>query len=302
VAPFVAGNLHLVAIVQTDAALGTQSEDVAARLDAAVGGRIVLSSVQRTASTLDEWLRFPPLQRDGVTSRGVSVAAVPEIGYAGDWVVHTGETTVFGIVAVAQWLRYVYPETAEFAGSWAPQLGLWGKRLQRCIDELRPGEVRPGSAEELRTVEQRVRLHLSQINSEELCATLANRRFLDKLLEMAGVERLQHQLEVQLRAAEQLTDWFSQYEEKRSARRRDVWLFIIAMLGIFSLADFMTLANTTGLHDRLGFINLTDQGVWEDWFILAAFAAAFFAGLFHVLGGFGWLRRRFASAWRRLRD
>lgn len=302
VAPFVAGNLHLVAIVQTDAALGTQSEDVANRLDGAVGGRIVLSSVQRTASTVDEWIRFPPLQRGGTSSRGVAVAAVPEIGYAGDWIVHTGETTVFGIVAVAQWLRYVYSETAEFAGSWAPQLGLWGKRLQRCIDELKPADVRPGSAEELRRVEQRVRLHLSQINSEELCATLANRRFLDELLEMAGVDRLQRELEVQLRAAEQLTDWFSQHEEKRSARRRDIWLFIIAMLGIFSLADFMALANSTGLHRRFGFINLTDQGVWEDWFILAAFAVAFAAGLLYVLGGFGWLRRRFAAGWRRLRD
>jgi Flavin containing amine oxidoreductase len=306
VARFVRGNLHEVVIVQTGAPLGTQAEDIADKLDTTLGGRVLLRSVQRPASTLEEWVRLPPLQRTERRARASLVVAVPEIGFSGDWFVHTGETSVFGIVAVPQWLRAVYPETAQFAGSWSPLLRLWHKRLQEATDKLRPDGARampPADLRrrcgELRVVEQQVRQHLSQINSEELCATLAYRQYLDDLLEAVGVGRLEKGLEAQLKSAEQLTDWYNENEQQRSTRRRDLWLFVIALLGVFSLADFMSLANVTDLHEKFGFISLTDNGRWEDWFILGVFGVLIAVAGF-VLGMHTWLRRRLGAMSRRL--
>jgi hypothetical protein len=306
VAPFVRGNVHEIVVTQTAGPLGLQAEVVADTLDTALGGRILLRSTERTASTLEEWVRFPPLQRSEGRVRAPAVVAVPEIGFSGDWYAHAGFTTVFGIVAAPPWLRDVYPETAQFAASWSPLLRLWSKRLHRAINELRLdntgamplADLRRRSAE-LRRIEQRVRRHLSDINSEELCATLAFRQYLDGLLETAGVGRLEKELEAQLKSAEQLTDWCNENEQQQGARRRDLWLFIIALLGVFSLSDFMLLANTTDLHGTLGFIRLTDDGRWEDWFIIGVFGALIvIAGI--VLDVHKWLYRKLSTLSRRL--
>lgn len=289
-APFVRGNLHEVVIVQTDDALGPDPGQITDALDAAVGGRVLFRSIQRAAGTLDEWIRFPKLARNNRADRS-TVVPLPELGFAGDWFVHTGETSIFGVVAVPSWLRDVYAQAAQFAGSWTPVLRLWQNRLESAIDELRSDGTPQSRPEDLRKVEQRVRVHLTQINSEQLCATLGGRRFLDELLEMAGVGRLERELEAQLGAAEQLTDWYRAEQRQKGEQRRNILLFLIALLGIFSLGDFMALANETHLHGSLFFIRLGD-GAWEDWFILVAFFIALVAGAF-LLGLFSWLRHPF---------
>ncbi len=304
-------NLHEVVVVQTDAPIAVQSEEIANRLDSAVGGRILLRSVQRAAGTLEEWTRFPPLQGAEQRARASAVVAVPEIGYAGDWFVHTGETTVFGVVAVPAWFRDVYIEAAQFASSWSPVLQLWNRRLQHAIKDLR--KKRDGAtgaaSEELRNVEQQVRHHLAEINADDLCATLAYRRFLDGLLDAVGIGRLEKELETQLQAAEQLTDYFyqreeqlhlqeeklHQQEEKRATRRRDILLFFIALLGVFSLADFLALLDTTKYQGRFGFIQLSDDGRWQDTLVLTIFGLALIGGVFVWLGidrPRSWLRQK----------
>jgi hypothetical protein len=290
---YVRANLHEVVVVQTDAPIALQAEAIARQLDSAVGGRILLRSLQRGAATLEEWTRFPPLQR--TEQRASSVVAVPEIGYAADWFVHTGETTVFGIVAVPAWFRDVYLEAAQFASSWSPVLQLWNRRLQVAINNLRKKhDADPGAAaEELRNVEQQVRRHLSQINAEDLCATLAYRRFLDGLLDAVGIGRLEKELEAQLQAAEQLTDYFYQRAEERAGRRRDVLLFFIALLGVFGIADFLALLDTTQFRGRIGFIRLSTAGQWQDMLVLILF------GLALVGGVFVWLRIPRPGSWAR---
>jgi hypothetical protein len=293
VAPYVRGSLHEVVVVQTDGALGVQSEEIADSLDRAVGGRILLGSALRPAATLDEWVRFPPLQRAGKQHGEAPVVTASELGLAGDWFIHTGETTVFGVVASPAWLRDMYPEVAQFASSWSPLLQLWNKRLERAVSELRPARAPAADPADIRKIEQQVRRHLAQINSEELCANLFYRRFLDELLEAVGVSRLERELEAQLKAAEQLTDWFRAQEEQRGARRRDKLLFFIAILGVFSLADFLGLVDTTGLQWNWEFIKLTVDGPWQVWLVLVAFIVTLTAGLV-IMGAPGWLRHRLA--------
>jgi hypothetical protein len=296
-ARYVKGNLHEVVVVQTDGAIAVQSEDIARQLGHALGGRILLRSVQRPAGTLEEWTRFPPLQH----AQASAVVAVPEIGYAGDWFVHTGETTVFGIVAVPAWFRDIYPEAAEFASSWSPVLQLWNRRLQDSLQTVikdldsKHDIASRDTSDKLREVEQQVRHHLAEINADDLCATLAYRRFLDGVLDAVGIRRLEQELEAQLESAERLADYFHQQEEKRSTGRRDILLFVITLLGVFSLADFLALLDTTNFHGQVGFVRLPQDGRWQDLLVLVLFCLAVIGGAYVLVGidrPRNWLRRR----------
>ena len=56
---FERGHLHEVIAVRTDKPLGLRSDDIAKVLDNAIGGKILLRSIQRGATTLQEWVRYP---------------------------------------------------------------------------------------------------------------------------------------------------------------------------------------------------------------------------------------------------
>jgi len=162
-------------------------------------------------------------------------------------------------------------------------LQLWNRRLQDIIDDLRndPAAATGGkSSDELRNVEQEVRRHLAAMKDENLCATLAYRRFLDGLFEAIGIGQIEEELGVRLQAAEQLTDYAYQraeqdhqrsereHQEKelRAGQRRDILLFFITVTGIFGLSDYLALTDTRG-H------------LWQDLLVVIIF------GVFFVLGG-----------------
>jgi hypothetical protein len=293
---FVRGNLHEIVVVRTDGPLGAYPEEVARTLDRAVGGRILARSVQRTAMTLEEWVRYPPVPRTG--SRGLVpvIVDIPDMGLAGDWCIHTGETTVFSIVAAPSWLSEVYVEAAQFASSWSPRLRLWNRRLESTVRSLesytggqeseRFWRTERKQAGRLRHMERQVRLQLAQIRTEELTATKAHRGFLDQLLEMAELSRLERELEAWLEAAEKLTDWFNEQarqesddKQQDSDRKRQVLLGIIALFGLFELGTFLGIANGTNFHQRLVFFTLR-PGTWEDWVMLALFVVGIIVGIY----------------------
>lgn len=118
-----------------------------------------------------------------------------------------------------------------------------------------------------------------------------------------GIGRLEKELETQLQAAEQLTDYFYQQEEKQATRRRDILLFFIALLGVFSLADFLALLDTTDYHGQVGFIRLSADGRWQDLLVLILFIVALIGGIY-VLSGIdrprSWLRQK-RETWKRKR-
>lgn len=288
---FVRGNLHEIVVVHTEGPLGTRPEGIADALDDAIGGRILARSVQRAVNTLEEWVRYPPVPRTGRQGTAPAIVGMPELGLAGDWCTHTGETTVFGIVAAPSWLSDVYLEAAQFVSSWPPLLRLWSSRLLNVIKTTESHSGKEGDAEKLRLIESQVRLHLAQTKAEELTASLAP-RFLDQLLEMAGLGQLQGELEAQLAAAERLTDWFNERarqradeeyrknEEKRrededrrqrSDQRRNWLLGVIGLFAIFEVGTFLGVVNTTEVHA---------PGVWEVWLMLILFLLALLAGAY----------------------
>lgn len=296
--PCTRGNLHEIVVLRTDRLLGRNLKSVSGKLDRAVGGRIITRSIQRAATTLEEWVRYPPSQATGGKDHAPTIAAVSELGLGGDWFTHTGETTIFGIVTAPEWHSDTYKEATQFAISWLPRLRLWSKTLDELIQTPDSAGQRAERAEELRFVEQRVRRHLSQIQSEELCATLAHRRFLDQLLATAGLDRLQRELEDQLAAAEHLTDWWDETERRKADHRRDALLFLIALFGLFELGGFMDLANATNLHEKLLFVNVR-EGVWEDWLVLGLFTLALVGGIYFLF--LDRFVRDLIEAWRRRR-
>ncbi len=287
------GNLHEVVVVRTEESLDTYPEDIANRLDGAVGGKILLRSIQRTAGTLEEWVQYPRLPRPGSQGRKCSIEGIPEMGLDGDWCTHTGETTVFGIVAAPSWHYAVYVEAAQFVSSWNPLLRLWSRRLRRAIESSQPDAVQLTGSEELRPIEKKVHLHLMQISAEELCATQAHRQFLDQLLEMSQLKRLQTELEDELTAAEHLTDWIDQEQHKRSEKRRVVLLGIIALLGVFGLSGFLGFANGTGA---------AETGRWEDVALIVVFLIFLGVGLFFDIFEInGWVKRRYQAVTKELK-
>ena len=328
---YVRGNLHEVLVIRTDAPLTTEPDGVAAKLNSALGGRILVKSVQATPTTIDEWVRYPPATQMRA-DRGLSaITSLPELGLAGDWCAYTGETTVFGIVAAPSWVSDVYTEAAQFASSWSPLLRLWSERLQDAIEEGSKLAIEERSKEEenerlaselrkiesdlqhiendLRQIERAVRRHLAQIQGEELCAALSHRRFLDRLLEMAGVPRLQEVLESQLLAAERLMDWWSEDarrksdeqrrasadQERKSDHRRDKLLGVIALFGICELGGFLDLANGTKWHQSFFGLFTLREGIWEDWLVTILFGVALLVLVIFYFGSFGlndWLRQK----------
>jgi hypothetical protein len=283
---FVLGNLHEIVIVRTDAPLGTHPKEIADALDRAVGGRILARSIQRTATTLEEWVRYPPVPRTGRRDTEPAIAGMPEMGLAGDWCTHTGETSVFGIVAAPSWHSDVYVEAAQFVSSWSPLLRLWGRRLLNAIQIAQLDSDRESDSENLRHIEGQVRLHLAQTKAEELTATLAHRRFLDQLLEMAGLDRLQGELEAQLGAAERFTDWFNERARQKADQRRQVLLGIIALFAIFEVGTFLSIANTTGFH-----LFTLREGAGEDWLMVVLFGLALVLAVVYFFNVSAWVRR-----------
>jgi hypothetical protein len=77
------GNLHEIVVLRTDHLLGRNLKSFCGKLDRAVGGRIITRSIQRAATTLEEWARYPPSQRTGGQDHAPTIAAVSELGLGG---------------------------------------------------------------------------------------------------------------------------------------------------------------------------------------------------------------------------
>ena len=305
-AHFEPGNLQAAIAVQTKAPPRTEPRAIATALDRSVGGKILLRSTHQAASTLAEWLRYPPINHRLLPL----MDETPVMGMGGDWFTNTGEMTVFGFVAAPNWQSNVYIEAAQFASSWSPLLRLWSRRLQHEIESSQPDAAESNNdGSELRRLEKKVRLHLMQIRAEDLCATRAHRRFLDQLLEMARLDRLQGELEAQLVATEHLTDWYGERRRREAEkarereavarqkdaearqtaeRRRNVLLAFITLLGIFGLTGFLGELDKDAGQNFLWLIPLNAQGMWENnllvFLFLAGLALAIYFDIFWTFG------------------
>jgi hypothetical protein len=303
-AHFEPGSLQEIVVAQTNPPPQAQPQHIAAALDHAAGGKILLRSTHQAASTLAEWVRYPPVRQRDLAL----IEDTPVLGMAGDWFANTGEITVFGFVAAPEWHTDVYTEAGQFASSWSPLLRLWSRLLQGKIQASQPDADQRGAetdaddpyarGDSLRQVERNVRLHLMQIGAEDLCATRAHRLFLDQLLAMAQISRTQQELEAQLQATEHLTDWYDTNTRQLAEKNRNVLLAFLTLLGIFGLSGFLAELDKDPGQQFLWLIPMRAQGVWEDnlvavLFVIAVVVALYFDLLFWDIGMHPWMKKRF---------
>jgi hypothetical protein len=282
--PYMPGNLHEVVLVQTDVPISGADDAVAGRLDNIMGARVLVTSANRIASTLEEWLRSPApsgTYGEGDDTSDGRVAPVPIIGFAGDWFVNTGDMTVFGIVAVPDWLREAFFEVAQFAASWVPLLQLSSTRLQEAIRTAHNSDRSSNSSEQLRIVDQGIRRQRSELRSAQLCQSELHRRFLDRFLSESGVTRLVGELDAQLLAAERLADWYDERRRRSAEDAQNRLLLVIGVFGVFGLASYLSLANGTSNERRyrglFGFLDGNPQT--EVTIVLGIFLGVFSFGL-----------------------
>jgi len=304
--PYMPGNLHEVVTVQTDEPITIGGDAGARRLDNIVGAQVLVTSANRVASTLFEWLRdrapsetYQAAKEVDAWSEG-QIAPLPLIGFKGDWFVHTGDMTVFGAVAVPTWLSEAYIEVAQFAASWVPLLQLWTVRLQEVIRTAHAGDRGANSSEQLRIVDQAIRRQTSELRSPQLCQSQLHRRFLDIFLSESGVTSLERELDAQLLSAERLADWYDERRRRGSEDARNILLLVIGLFGVFGLASYLSLANGTSGEPRytgvFRFLNLNPQT--EVHIVLGVFVVFLGLGILLLRAPIGELLRK-AAHWRR---
>ena len=163
-------------------------------LEQAMGATLLFHPVRHLATSLEEWIRYPP---------PAVVNLLRREGYAEDLVARTDNTTVVFMPKSPEWLIDEYEEMVEFVASVPPLLTHWEKRAQRLDRALersmRSTESSVGTLHDqelqILELEQDVRRQLAFLRSPALCRTRAQRRFLDDLLEAAGLPALEEELE-----------------------------------------------------------------------------------------------------------
>lgn len=250
------GSVHEVMVLETDEPIGETSRSISDFLDEAIGGELITRPVHRTASTLAEWIRFPnPLRGTDIHSVDEPVPAqinrVPEIGFAGEWYSHTGDTSVFGVVGAPSWLTDIYFEVAQSAATWRVLMQMWNIKLEQAVRSTHGVSFSSKHSKQLRVVEENVRRSSAQMRSKQLCASTLHRRFLDEFLAAANVFEEEEGLERHLQATQRLIDWHTEERRRLSERSRNALLLLIGSFSIFGLVSYFELIDRIPSGHRL---------------------------------------------------
>ena len=199
---------------------GRPSPATVETLEQAMGATLLFHPVRHLATSLEEWIRYPP---------PAVVNLLRREGYAEDLVARTDNTTVVFMPKSPEWLIDEYEEMVEFVASVPPLLTHWEKRalrLDRALERsMRSEESSVGTLhdQELKILEleQDVRRQLAFLRSPALCRTRAQRRFLDDLWKAAGLPALEEELERHLtRLAERQERIAAMIRRKEQEHRR----------------------------------------------------------------------------------
>jgi hypothetical protein len=228
---------------------GGTSPATAESLEKALGAQLLFHPVRHLATSLEEWIRYPPPTVNNL---------VKGQGYVGDLVVRTENTTFLFMPDSPDWLIEEYKDMIEFVASVPPLLALWeheARRRDRKLEsQLARDDVSLGDlhAQELHILEleHEVRRQLAFLHSPALCRTSGQRQFLDRLWEAAGLPALEAEVEQGMtRLAERQArtaalirskqqERREQQQERRERLERPV-TFVVGFLAAASLAGVL---------------------------------------------------------------
>ncbi|MEA2419154.1 MAG: hypothetical protein QOE60_1360 [Thermoleophilaceae bacterium] len=245
---------------------GTKSPAAVADLAGAVGGSLLLHPVRDLATSLEEWVRYPPPVVENLMEGA---------GYIDDMTVRTPNTTVIYMPSSPDWSFQGYEEMVEFIAAVPPLLASWEDQIidfERAVKDELPElrrearEPHPDDAAEeygprnprrldeilereaaLRELETYVRQELARLHSRRLVRNRVHREFLDRLWEAAGLPRLEAELERQLDVIATLNERLSTLESSIAERNRQKSAryleLVLGVIGVISLTGLFSWVN-----------------------------------------------------------
>lgn len=202
-------------------------------LQSAFGVALVLRPIQLMATALEEWARYSPGSlRDQNLMGG--------IGYTGDVLIATSNTTVLHMPATPDWMIREYVEMVAFVASMAPLQMVWRRwaasdsrdlagflseeggldlTVEGRVDELYNRELR------VLATDSAIRASLADAASSELFHRRADRDLLDRLSRALGVggieDDLRRHLDILSRQRQQLSALIEKLADSERRRRDD---------------------------------------------------------------------------------
>ena len=214
-------------------------------LDVAKGAALVVHPVPYAAAVLEEWSRYSlPRFDEGNMMQPMS--------FAGNFAYRTTNTT-FGLLrGTPEYLIMEHEEAAEFVASLPVLLESWMSRIReradKSLEELReddsPVEINNRQLQ-LRRILTTATSVIAQIHSPDLCLTAVHRKYLDQILQIAGIERLEAELQSHFNVLDAHLNTLSAMAERKEKERQDkaaFWFGAGAVLvGVPSLAGLLQL-------------------------------------------------------------
>jgi len=207
----------------------------------AKGMTLLVQPVRHAAAILEEWSRYslPDLDDDN---------AMQPMSFVGNFAYRTTNTT-FGLLrGTPAFLIVEHEEAAEFVASLPILLESWMSQIRQETENLHVGattkELRARQLE-LRELLTKAKMILAQIHSPDLCLTAVHRKYLDQMFAIAGIERLEGELQSHFDVLNAHLDALAAQAETREQERVENQTFYLSagavLVGVPSVAALVTL-------------------------------------------------------------
>jgi hypothetical protein len=269
----------------------------------AKGVTLLVQPVRHAAAILEEWSRYslPDLDDDN---------AMQPMSFVGNFAYRTTNTT-FGLLrGTPEFLIVEHEEAAEFVASLPILLESWMSQIRQETKNLHDGattkELRDRQLE-LRELLTKAKMTLAQIRSPDLCLTAVHRKYLDQMFAVAGIERLERELQSHFDVLNAHLDALAAQAETREQERVDNQTFYLSagavLVGVPSVAALFTLLDQ-GERYKGGVLTLESLVLFGILIVVLIFvsrlpgARAGTEAIRRRVGG--WLRAPYAAVKRRM--
>jgi hypothetical protein len=217
----------------------------------AAAGPLLLHPIRPNASGLEEWVRNPVGEPRNLAG---------DMGFTGDLVVRTSNTSILVMTATPNWVLINQVEIIDFAASLPTLLLLWREILDPDSRMKLPD---PDTTSEIELAAHRnwlqeriryVRRQLAILHSPNLMETVSHRAFLERLYDAAGLLLLEDQILEAIKQVEATYTVLSglitakekseqaEIQKREASYQRSVQL-VLVVISFFSIADLLTFVN-----------------------------------------------------------
>ncbi|MGA8723477.1 MAG: hypothetical protein WB565_00410 [Acidimicrobiales bacterium] len=262
-------------------------------LSKAKGAALLVQPVRQAAAVLEEWCRYsPPDFNDEATIRPLS--------FVGDFAHRTTNTTCGLLRGIPEYLLMEHEEAAEFVASLPVLLENW---MGQILDRAHTADMSHRSSADLlnqRQLELRELLSkatrvIAEIHSPELCLTAVHREYLDEMFAIAGIERLERELQSHFAVLDAHFQMLATMAARKEQKDLEVQQFFFGTGAV--LVGVPSLAALFGLFDAGFSVNRTGDTI--EALILSILIVLLFFGVFRLPGAkyvldsiHSWLKRK----------